>query len=108
MAKIALDRIVKFNNGLNVLSNAGVALKDVELSFSISVFKAESEKLVEAFQEVSKEVKGTDEEQQEQLQKLLQKEYEIELPVISLSVLKDTTKEIPLIAFDFLHEFIKK
>lgn len=108
MKKITLEKIIKFNNGLNVITNAGVGFKDVELSFDISVFKAESLKLVTAFQEVVKTLKGTDKEKEKEIEVLLQKEYAIDTPVLKVSALKGTEKEIPLVAFDFLHEFMTK
>jgi len=108
MKKITLEKIIKYNNGLNVITNAGVGIKDVELSFDLSVFKAESLKLVTAFQDVVKELKGTDKEKEKEIEVLLQKEYAIEAPELKLSALKESEKEIPLVAFDFLHEFMTK
>ena len=108
MEKIKLEKIIKFNNGLNVVTNAGVGIKDIELAYDISVFKSESEKLVKAFQEVAAEVKGSDKKKEAAIQVLLQKEYEIEMPVLTIAALKESAKEIPLLAFDFLHEFMKK
>jgi hypothetical protein len=108
MKKITLEKIIKFNNGLNVITNAGVGFKDIELSFDISVFKAESLKLVTAFQEVVKTLKGTDKEKEAEIEILLKKEYEINAPVLKLDAIKTSEKEIPLVAFDFLHEFMTK
>ena len=108
MEKIKLEKIIKFNNGLNVVTNAGVGIKDIELAYDISVFKSESEKLVKAFQEVAAEVKGSDKKKEAAIQVLLQKEYEIGMPVLTIAALKESEKEIPLLAFDFLHEFMKK
>ena len=108
MEKVKLEKIIKYNNGLNVITNAGVGIKDIELAYDISVFKSESEKLVKAFQEVAATVKGSEKKKDAEVAVLLQKEYEIEMPVLTIAALKESEKEIPLLAFDFLHEFIEK
>lgn len=107
MEKITLEKIIKYNNGLNIISNAGVGIKDLELAFDISIFKAESEKLVKAFQETTTEIKDKEKKETE-IQKLLDKEYEMEVPKLTVATLKESTKEIPLVAFDYLHEFMTK
>ena len=108
MEKITLEKIIKYNNGLNVITNAGVGIKDLELAYDISIFKSESEKLVKAFQEVAATIKGKEKEKADETQKLLDKEYEIEVPKLTIAALKESEKEIPLVAFDYLHEFITK
>lgn len=108
MEKITLEKIIKYNNGLNVITNAGVGIKDLELAYDISIFKSESEKLVKAFQEVAEGIKGKEKEKTEGVQKLLDKEYEIEVPKLTVATLKESEKEIPLVAFDYLHEFMTK
>lgn len=108
MEKVKLSQIIKCNNGLNVVANANVGIKDLELALDISIFKAESEKLVKAFQEVAATIKGKEKEKEKELAALLEKEYEIAMPELTLSALKESKEEIPLIAFDYLHEFIKK
>lgn len=108
MEKFTLEKIIKYNNGLNVITNAGVGIKDLELAYDISIFKSESEKLVKAYQEVAKDIKGKDEAKAVELQKLLDKEYEISVPKLTIAALKESEKEIPLVAFDYLHEFITK
>jgi len=109
MEKVTLEKIIKYNNGLNIVSNAGVGIKDIELAYDISIFKAESEKLVKAFQEVAGDVKEKDEKKKAAaVQVLLDKEYEIEMPKLTIEALKESTKEIPLVAFDYLHEFMTK
>ena len=109
MEKITLEKIIKYNNGLNVITNAGVGIKDLELAYDISIFKSESEKLVKAFQEVAGEVKEKDEKKKtDAIQVLLDKEYEINVPKLTVATLKESEKEIPLVAFDYLHEFMTK
>lgn len=108
MEKIKLEQIIKYVNGLNIMTNAGVGIKDVEVAFDISLFKVEGTKLLESFQEVAKTVKGKEEEKEAKLRVLLDKEYEIELPAITLDLLKDSKEEIPLVVFDYLQGLIKK
>ena len=43
MEKIQLEKMIKFTNGLNVITNAGVGIKDLELAYDVAVFKAEAE-----------------------------------------------------------------
>jgi len=106
--KITLDEIIKLNRGLNVLTNSGIGFKDIELSFELSLFKSESTKHIEAFQAVVKELKGTEEEKNTEVEVLLEKVYELKAPIITLKALKTSEKEIPLLAFDYLSEFITK
>lgn len=108
MEKVKLEKIIKYTNGLNILTNAGVGIKDIELAYDISVFKSESEKLVKAFQEIAKKEEGTDEKKEAAYAVLLAKEYSIAIPKLTVAALKESEKEIPLLAFDFLHEFMKK
>lgn len=108
MEKIKLEQIIKYNNGLNVITNAGVGIKNIELAYDISVFKSESEKLVKAFQEAAATIKGSEKKKDAEVAVLLNKEYEMELPTLSIAILQESEKEIPLLAFDFLHEFMKK
>ena len=108
MKTMTLGEILKVVGGLNILTNAGVGFKDVELSFGIAQFKAEAGKLNDSLQEVLKGLEGTDEEKNDEIKVLLDKEYEIELPTITLDNLKTSEKEIPLVAFDYLQEYIIK
>lgn len=106
---IELGKIIKFLNGLNIITNAGASVKDVETAFNISIFKAEAQKLFEAFQAASASSTEQDEaKKKEELEKLLDKKYDIEMPVITLEMLKESKAEIPLLAFDYLGEFITK
>jgi len=108
MTTMTLGDILKVVGGLNILTNAGVGFKDVELSFAIAQFKSAAGKLNESLQEVLKGLEGTDEEKEVEVKVLLDKEYEIEMPEIKLSSLKESQKEIPLVAFDYLQDYITK
>lgn len=108
MTKISLKNIIKLNRGLNILSNSNVGFKDVDLSFALSMFKSNSQKHIEAFQEVVKGLKGTEDEKNAEVQNLLKNEFELVVPVITLEAIKTSKNEIPLMAFDFLSEFITK
>ena len=104
---LKLNQIIQLLNGLNIISNAGVSIKDVEAAFNMSLYKHEAQKLFDAFQEASK---GMDEKKdnKKELEALLNKEYEIEVPTLNLELFKGSKVEIPLIAFDYLREFISK
>jgi hypothetical protein len=108
MNNMTLGDIIKVTKGLNILANEGIGFKDVELSFALAQFKGESTKLQEALQEVVKGLTGTDEENNIALQGLLDKKHKIDMPSIKLSAMKEATKEIPLLAFDFLKDIIVK
>ena len=104
--KATLQSLIKYNNGLNVLNQAGVSMKDVKLSYKLSIFKSETEKLIKAFQDAMKESKTDDKEKEKEIEELLKQEYELEVPRLSLAALEKSDKDIPLVAFDYLHEFI--
>ena len=106
--KLTLEKIIQLNRGLNVLANSGIGFKDVELSFELSLFKGASAKHIASFQEVVKTLEGTDEEKNKEMEVLTQKEYDLTAPIITLEALKTSEKEIPLLAFDYLTDFITK
>jgi hypothetical protein len=108
MSKLKLEEVIKITNGLNIISNAGVGIKDVVLAFEISMFKKDAEALVTSFQEAMQSAKGTEKAKENQGNELIQKEYEIQLPEIKLSAFADSKVEVPLIAFDYLREYITK
>ena len=108
MSKVKLEEIIKITNGLNIITNAGVGIKDVKLAFDLALFKGEAEKLVKAFQEAMTAFKGTEEEKTKEGDTLLKREHEINLPEIKLSTFEGSSVEVPLIAFDYLRDYIKK
>lgn len=106
--KLTLESIIKYNNGLNLLTNQGIGFKDAGISLDLSLFKFASLPIITAYQEVVGTLKGTPEEKLKEQEKLVKKEYKIDVPVIPLETLKNASKEIPLVVFDFLHEFIER
>ncbi len=106
--KLSLEGIIKYNNGLNVLTNQGIGFKDVGLSLDLSLFKVASLPIITAYQEVVKTLKGEPEEIQAAQETLVKKEYKIEVPMIPIKALQGSSKEIPLVVFDFLNAFIVK
>jgi len=105
---MTLREIIKFNRGLNVLANSSIGFEDVDVSFELSMFKLNSKKHVTAFQEVVDGLTGTDAEKDKATEVLLDKEYELTAPKLTLKVIKTSVNEVPLLAFDYLAEFITK
>lgn len=105
--KTALEKIIKFNNGLTAMSNAGINL-ELELSYELSLFKQKTAPFVTAFSDTLKAMKGTEAELQDEINGLLKKEYDVEIPSIPLSALKESKAEVPLSIFDLIGENITK
>ena len=105
---MTLNQIIRLYNGLNVITNAGVGIKDLQKAFDFSIYKAEADKLYKAFTEAASKAEGDEASKQKEMNELLTKEYEIEVPSISLDDFKDSQVEVPLVAMDYLQEFITR
>ena len=102
--KLTIGDLMGITAGLNTLSNSGVSFSSMKLSFELAKFKKDSQNTIEAFKEANdgKEVK------KEELDALLAEETELKFPKVTIKDLESATGDVPLLAFDYLIDYIEK
>lgn len=99
-----LRSIIKFLNGITLMTDLGINLS-IETSMNFLVFKKESNTFVDAYMTTIKDLDQIKDEKE--IAKLLEKEYKITMPIISIEELKGSAIPVPLKVFDFISEQIK-